>query len=485
MKKLITLIIVISALEGYSQTANFFQMFSDNLILQRNTAAKVWGGGDPNTKVTVTTSWDNAKYNTTTDSNGDWNVFVKTPEGSYATYEINLKAPKTDTTIKNVVIGEVWLAAGQSNMVRPIRSATTGDADLAANPDNSLRLWRNMDRHPKGLDHEALSSFNLHPEPQDELHVANDGWISAENTRASRAFSSVAYYFGKQLRERLDMPVGLIQSAVGSSSPEAWLDRETVSQFPWVDVDAPMEGKNDEDKADTCYNGLIHPLVGFTIKGVIWYQGESGGNTEEIHQYEPMFHAIINSWREKWNIGKFPFYFVNIVPYGRAKDNKIAVFANMQRETYYAIENTGPVATFDHPCCDSIHPKEKKYIGDRLSYWALNKDYGMSDVVPSGPLAREAKVQGKAIKVYFDYAETGLVDASGTGFKHFEVAGADETFHAADVKVNSDNTLTLSSSAVSDPKFVRYGYVPCEETEATLFNGAGLPASPFQVEASN
>jgi len=487
MKKLITTALFLAlSLEGFAQTANFFQMFGDNLILQRNTSAKIWGDGDPNTAVTVTTSWDNASYKTKTDANGNWSIFVKTPEGSYTNYEINLKAPKTDTTIKNVAIGEVWLAAGQSNMVSPMRGAPTGDDDLKNNPDEFLRLWRNRDRHPKGTDHddEVKSSFNLHAEPQDELHV-DHGWINTTDHRRARSFAQVAYYFGRQLKDRLDMPVGLIMSAVGSSSPEAWLPREVADQFPWLDLDAPMEGKGDEDKPDTCYNGMIHPLVGFTIKGLIWYQGESGGNAEEIHQYEPMFHAIINSYREMWDIGDFPFYFVNIFPYKRGFDDKIAKFANMQRETYYQIPNTGLAATLDNPSCESIHPKDKKFVGDRLAFWALNKNYGFSDVVPSGPLAREATAKDNLIKIYFDYAETGLVDISGTGFKHFEVAGADEVFHPAEVVITPDNSLVLSSSAVSDPKFARYGYVPCEEIEATLFNGAGLPAPQFTVEASN
>jgi len=487
MKKLIaTLIVVIFALEGYAQTANFFQMFGDNLILQRNTSAKIWGDGDPNTTVTITTSWDNAKYNTTTDANGDWSVFVKTPEGSYTKYEINLKAPKTDTTIKNVVIGEVWLAVGQSNMVRPVRSATSGSEDLAANQDEWLRLWKNRDRHPNAKDPSrgTTSSFNIHTEPQKTLFVDGGGWVDSTDRSASN-FSAVAWYFGRQLRDRLDMPVGVIQSAVGATNADAWLPPQVAAQFPWMDVGAPFDGNRDQLKPSVCYNGLIHPLVGFTIKGMIWYQGESGGSPDVMHQYEPAFHAIINSYRELWGIGDFPFYFVNIVPYKKSDDNKIAIFANMQRETHYKIKNTGLAATLDHPCCDNIHPKDKKYIGERLSYWALNKDYGLSDVVPSGPLAREAAAKGNKIKVYFDYAETGLVDSSGTGFKHFEVAGADEVFHAAEVVISPDNSLILSSSAVSDPKFARYGYVPCPEIEATLFNGAGLPAPQFLVEASN
>jgi len=478
------LLFILFSVEGFSQTANFFQMFGDNLILQRNTSAKIWGDGDPNTAVTVTTSWDNASYNTKTDATGDWSVFVKTPEGSYTTYEINLKAPKTNTTIKNIAIGEVWIAAGQSNMVRPVRSAPTGSEDLQANQDKWLRLWKNRDRHPNPKDpsRSTNSSFNIHAEPQDELFVAGDGWVDSTD-RSTSNFSSVAWYFGLQLRDRLDMPVGVILSAVGSTNADAWLPPQVAAQFPWMDVDAPFDGQKDQHKPAACYNGMIHPMVGFTIKGMVWYQGESGGNPEVMHQYEPAFHAIINSYRELWGIGDFPFYFVNIVPFRKADDNKIAIFANMQRETHYKLKNTGPAATLDYPGCDSIHPQDKKHIGQRLAYWALNKDYGLSDVVPSGPLAREAAAKDNLIKVYFDYAETGLVDISGTGFKHFEVAGADGVFHPAEVVITPDNSLVLSSPAVSAPKSARYGYVPCEELEATLFNGAGLPAPQFLVEA--
>ncbi len=481
-----------------AQKTAFGAPFSDNMVLQRNASAKFWGSGDSGTLVTITTSWDNQSYNTEVNSNGKWSLSVNTPEGSFKEYTLTLetKGFKKKTVLNNVLIGEVWLASGQSNMVRPLRSSEGGEGAYTSRKDPYFRMFKIRDRHPKETDHDPPSSFNVHIEPQSDLHMATDGWVKGEEYGLE--FNAVAWYFGTKLRKQLGMPVGIIGSAVGSTPVEAWLDKETASQFQWLKLDAKIgnDGIQPQHVPSVCFNGMINPIVGYTIKGIIWYQGESSSSVEELEQNKAMYHALIQSWRRLWGIGDFSFNMVQICPKSnRREPNKVPIFSNMLREIIYSTENTGMAITIDklptsgnNPGvidCNQVHPHEKKYVGDRLAYWVLNKEYGFDDIVPSGPIATKAEIIDNTIEVSFDYVETGIVEKSGTGFKHFQIAGEDKVFYPANVELNSDNTLMLSNISVPEPKFVRYGYVECvdlAEQPVTFFNGAGLPASAFELE---
>ena len=459
----ITLLFMITSFVSNAQTT-FASPFSNNMVLQRNDNVKIWGNDNPNTSINITTSWNDQVYPTSTDSNGKWSVSVSTPEGSDIAYTLTATGTTT-TTVSNLLIGEVWMCSGQSNMEMAFGwgevDLALADAILASATDDKIR----------GIRNNRLRSLD-----EQESFPDTENWkIITGNT--AKWFSMVAYYYAKKLREELGVPIGLINNSYGGSSIEAWLDTETANQFNYITI--PTELTAPEYRLPTViYNAAVNPWVGFGMKGVLWYQGES--NKTRPDEYAEMFPAMVNSWRTKWGIGDFPFYYVQIVPFASSPEAYLP-FWNVQRKAHYEIPNSGVVVTLDKPSCDQIHPQEKDYIGDRLAYWALSKDYGFSNVVSSGPLATSVIRTDNILKVNFDYAETGLV-AGSSGLTGFEVAGINGVYYTANAQINLDNTLTLSSPSVAEPKYARYSSEPCSTIEATLFNGAELPASPFILE---
>lgn len=461
-KILSILFLTIFSLGVFSQNTKFASPFSSNMVLQRNASVKIWGSELPNTQINITTSWDNQITTTTSDSAGKWSVFVNTPEGSESSYNVKLEGSST-ITLQNVLIGEVWVCSGQSNMAMtfgyPENPPGTGDAIAASATDDKIRFLRVG----------QLAST----EEQDEFS-ATWGLLTGNNAKYQ---SIVGYFYAKKLRAELGVPIGLINNAYGASNIEAWMDEVTLGTFDFVTVsDVFLDPK--QKTPGVCYNAAVHPLLGYGIKGVIWYQGEA--NKTRPDEYAQLLPAMVNSWRQKWDIGDFPFYYVQIVPFKSFESSNLE-FWNMMKEAYYEIPNSGVVVTLDKPSCDQIHPPEKQYIGDRLALWALSQDYGFDSIVPSGPLCTSAQRIDSTLKVHFDFAETGLV-AVPSGLTGFEIAGANKVYYTAQATISYDNTLILSSTSVTEPKYARYGNGACANISASLFNGVGLPASAFICE---
>jgi sialate O-acetylesterase len=438
--------------------------FSNQMVLQQNEEVSIWGKDDPRTSVTVTGSWG-AEASVKADKNGKWALKLQTaPAGG--PYTVTVEGSEK-IVLEDILLGEVWFCSGQSNMEMPLKGFNnqpiSGSNDFILNAKNDqLRLF--------------TAKRNYSMEPLDDV----EGSWSSATPATVREFSATAYFFGKQLQEITGVPVGLMHSSWGGSKAEAWMDPEALSAFPEIAPPEELPENRFNHTPTLLYNAMLHPFIGYTMKGAIWYQGES--NRNDAKQYETLFPALINSWRAQWQQGAFPFYFVQIAPYRYDGENESssAFLREAQLNSMLNTENTGMVVTMDIGDCDCIHPAEKNLVGKRLAYWALANDYGIEGINFQGPVFEkmEVTVDGEAT-LFFDHLDLGLTfyDNEPAGF---EIAGEDKIFHPAHAKINRDKTLTVWSDFVTAPVAVRYAFKNC--SEGTLFNTAGLPASSFRTD---
>lgn len=433
-------------------------VFSDNMVLQRNSEVKIWGWGSPKEEITIITGWNNQQYKTIPSNEAKWEILVKTPEAG-GPFEINIKG-YNQITLKNILIGEVWLCSGQSNMEMNVSwGIENGEAEAQLANHPNIRFFN----VPK------LTSSA----PQDNL-PANWEVCTPETMKY---FSAVAYFFALRLQEDLkNIPIGLINSSWGGTPAEIWIPEATIANDKMLTASANKLSITEygPNQPGRTYNAMINPLTGFKIAGTIWYQGESNVGAQN---YEKTLSALIGSWREKWN-QDFPFYFVQIAPYQYGDDHFGGVeIQNAQRKVLQLVTNTGMAMTSDISLTDDIHPKDKKSVGNRLAEIALKKHYKTRNTIVEGPLLKDIEIRKKSIIITFD-------NADGLRFKNkksvlFEVAGSDSVFHPAEAKIKN-NTIEVTSKAVKDPKKVRFAWKNTAQSD--VFNCANLPASAFISE---
>jgi sialate O-acetylesterase len=438
--------------------------FSDKMVLQQNQKVFIWGTDIPCTTIKISASWG-AEASTNAGSDGKWKTSIATP-GAGGPYTVHITG-SDEIILKDVMTGEVWLCSGQSNMEMPVKGFpnqfVTGSNEAILNSrNNSIRVFQ-IERQPS-------------TEPVDDV----DGRWQVAEIPTTPEFSAAAYFFGQTLQEILDVPVGLIVTSWGGSKAEAWMDKNALSAFEEIPIPDEIPKDKPQKSATLLFNGMLHPFIGYHLRGVIWYQGES--NSSKAEQYKMLFPALINSWRTLWGQGEFPFYFVQIAPFGNQEKGSLAraKLREAQLHTMLEVKNTGMVVTADIGDCDCIHPAEKRMVGRRLAYWALAKTYGIEGVAFSGPVYKSMEItdDGK-IKIAFDYAENGLSSLQKplTGF---QIAGADSVFVEAEALINRDGTLSVWSENVPEPVAVRYAFGNC--IIGSLYNTAGLPASPFRTD---
>ncbi|WP_298537094.1 sialate O-acetylesterase [uncultured Algibacter sp.] len=444
---------------------------SSNMVLQRDTTVKLWGWADPNEAISITVSWSKDVLLLKADSGGNWLVETKTTNSKKA-QNILIKGENSKIELKNILFGEVWLCSGQSNMQQPVKGYSGQPSygslmAIAKSANSNLRLF-NVDRVPSKVPLMDIEKYS--------------GWIEA-SPESVPDFSAVAYYYGKQLQEILDVPVGLIVTSWGGSTVQAWISDEVLSKYQEVNLEKVDLKKSPQRTPTVLFNAMISPLISYTIKGVLWYQGES--NLKEPDYYKKLFPAMVKDWRNRWGIGDFPFYYVQIAPfnYGNKKafqstDNS-AFIREAQLACLELISNSGIAITMDIGEDKSVHPPKKKEVAERLLFNALNQTYGYKTLDYASPIYESIEHKDSGLVLSFKNAENGLYTFDK--LEGFEIAGADKVFYPAEAKItNRGNHVFVKSAKVVKPVAVRYAWR--NWIVGTLFDANLLPASSFRTD---
>lgn len=442
---------------------------SSNMVLQRNTEVTIWGWADADEKLTINASWLGYPVSTVANAKGNWSINVVTTN-SKEPQTISIKSADSDIQLENVLFGEVWLCSGQSNMEMPVKGFT-GQPVLGA--QQAIVHARNENLRLFTVERQASL------EPNAEVQ-AYRGWQSANSDNVS-AFSAVAYFFGQQLQEILDVPVGIIHTSWGGSLIEAWMSAEALGSVKKFDLNGVDLNRGNRFPT-VLFNAMINPLIPYTIKGALWYQGEA--NAGRPDEYRFLFPAMVKDWRDRWKIGDFPFYFVQIAPFMYSKENRIddkmnsAFMREAQLNCVDMIPNSGIAVTTDIGDDVLIHPPDKKKVADRLLYNALNQTYGIKAVDYAGPVYESMEIKDGGIYLSFKNADQGLfpfMELDG-----FEIAGADKVFYPAEASVYGGRQVFVKGEEVKNPVAVRYGWR--NWTKGTLFDTFMLPASSFRTD---
>jgi sialate O-acetylesterase len=455
-------------------------VIGDGMVLQRDAAVAIWGWAKPGESVSVVPGWDGgAAATATAGEDGAWLARVKTPSAG-GPHTIAISASSGSITLKDVLLGEVWLCSGQSNMEMPVGYAHRGY--------QGVKNWK---EEVAAADHPRIRLFNVaNATSMTPLRECGGSWTACfPQTVAS--FSGTAYFFGREVHRALGVPVGLIEADWGGTPAEAWTSEEGLRSLPdFADAVAALArarastGSRPESAPasrppnvpGSLYNGMIAPLVPYAIRGAIWYQGES--NRGRFAQYRTLFPAMIADWRRSFGAGDFPFYYVQIAPYEYKDAPGLSTGLREAQLMTLRTPNTGMVVTTDVGNAKDIHPNDKQEVGRRLALWALAKTYGKNDLVCSGPLYRSMRADAGAIRVEFDSVGGGLVSRGGP-LRCFEIAGDERKFVPAEAAIDGA-AVVVRSASVANPGAVRFacGNAP----DPNLFNAEGLPASPFRTD---
>lgn len=444
-------------------------LFSDHMVMQQKQKAAFWGEATPGTKLLITATWGR-QVSATADDKGKWIAKLSTP-GAGGPYAISVKTTDTTISIKDVLIGEVWLASGQSNMDISVSGWPPGDTIL-----NSKKEIESAN-YPEVRFFKV--PFGISATPSD----STGGKWAITSPQIAGGFSATAYFYARQLYQKLHVPIGIIQSSIGGTPAEAWTSKaglEKLGDFNEVigNLDTLQRAKKlNSNKPTVLFNAMINPLVPYTIKGVIWYQGES--NVGRAEQYKKLFPLMIKDWRTQWG-KELPFYYVQIAPFLYSAADQKEQSQKLRDAQRYALKlpKTGMVTTLDIGYLKTAHPPYKQEVGKRLATFALKNEYGKKDLVASGPLYKKATSKGNEIIVEFEQTGSGLL-ASNQGLFNFEIAGADKVYVKAEAKI-VNNKVVVSTPAIAAPVYVRYAW--SDGSSASLFNKEGLPAATFTSE---
>lgn len=430
-------------------------LFTDGAVLQRGQAVPVWGTAKDGEKVTVEIAGQSA---TTTAQGGKWKLELKPLEAG-GPYEMKISGENT-VTVNNLLVGEVWVASGQSNMEWTLNASFQPEIEKPKANFPQIRM---------------ITAKKV-PSRQPLEEIQGSWQVCSPETVGN--FSAVAYYFARDLQAKLGVPVGIISTSWGGTPAQAWTSAEGFEGHPELNGYAAalkasdaLPEKGQQNFPAALYNGMIAPVVPYGMKGVIWYQGES--NAGKSKEYQTLFPAMIADWRSKWKLGDFPFLYVQIAPFkGQPPEIREAQFLTLGKT-----KNTAMAVTTDYGDANDIHPKKKEPVGHRLSLAARALAYG-EKIVHSGPLYDSMKAADGKAEISFQSVGGGLVAKDGD-LKGFTIAGADGKFVPAKAVITGDKVV-VSAEGVADPKAVRYGWenVP----DVNLFNKEGLPASPFRTD---
>lgn len=442
-------------------------LFCDHAVLQRDVRVPVWGWADSGAKVTVI--FGGQSESTLVNGDGKWMVYLKPMPASTKSRALIVKSPgHSPVTVHDILVGDVWLCSGQSNMEMGIGLCSTSN-DVATAGQPLLRLLA----VPKRSSPEPQALLDCHWSACTPQTVMQGGW---------RGFSAVAFYFGRQIQQELNVPVGLIHASWGGSTIAAWSTKESLLSPGDFTSEAPSLHRPIEQHNPTyLYNGMISPLLPFAIKGAIWYQGEADAKAGHAMQYQHLLSALIGDWRAGFGVGDFPFYIVSLAAYqatnATPQDSSWAELREAQAVAAASVKNSGLAVTIDIGDAKNLHPKNKKAVGERLALIALAQTYGRK-LEYSGPVFRSMTAVGAALRLNFDHADSGLM-CKGETLTGFAIAGQDHKFVWAEAKIEG-NTVILSAPTVSKPVAARYAWD--SNPVCNFYNQAGLPAVPFRTD---
>jgi len=456
-----TLVLLLLAVTASNAKVRLPSIIGNNMVLQQQSKAKLWGWAEIAKTVIIKTSWNNKSYHVKADRNGEWVMNVITPTAG-GPYHISFNDGDC-VTINNILIGEVWFCSGQSNMEMPLRgnsSPILNANEIILNADNSqLRLF-NVGR-----------ATNLQPQ------ATLKGQWDESNSEIARNFSAIAFQFGEMLQKKLHVPVGIIVSSVGGTMIEAWMSKNSLADFPEIKIPANMDTVKHPYKIPAgLFNGMIAPLVGYNIKGFIWYQGES--NRQEPKLYGKLFPIMVADWRKRWNMGELPFYFVQIAPFGSTDTTRSGpLLREAQLKAMNIVPNSGMASTMDVGMEKNIHYMDKTIPAHRLGYWALGKTYGIKGIGYNAPLYKSMTIKGNQVTLDFYFAN--YLTSYEKPLTLFEIAGNDKIFYPAKATIVGGSVI-VQSDKVANPVAVRYAFK--EFVVAELYNNDGLPASSFRTD---
>lgn len=454
-------------------------LIADNMVLQQNSSVRIWGWANPGEKVTISTNWDTTTYNSQTLPDSTWLVTIATTSAG-GPYTVDISGDN-HIQLTNVLLGEVWICSGQSNMEKPL------------GPKGGQLPTFNSEEELKIADFPSIRLFHVpRMKIASQQNDIDSEWLECTpDNLLETQFSAVGYYYAKELKTKLDVPVGIIDASWGGTRIEPWTPIEGLKKYKALDslYHLAQVVTNDMDKhhPTLLYNGMIAPLVNFNISGWIWYQGES--NLLDVNDgllYETKMKALIEGWREKWQNNALPFYYVQIAPYRYYKDrservkspNELPLIWEAQTNCL-KIPHTGMAVITDLvDDLSDIHPRNKEDVGKRLAAIALVKNYGKQTVY-SGPLYRTYQIKNKKIELTFEHIHGGLKSANNKPLTFFTVAGKDRKFYPANAKIKG-NRIIVSCKEVKSPTAVRFAWD--EEAQPNLFNKEGFPAIPFRTD---
>lgn len=478
-------------------------VLGDSMVLQQKQKVPIWGIADAGETVVVT--FQKQKLTAVADFNGKWRVDLKPLKASFTAETLTIQG-KNKVSLKDILIGEVWLLSGQSNMQWTLFQSINGETEVAKANHPNIRLF-NVSR---------MVGYKKRPGKMADWKVCNP-----ENVKE---FSGAGYYFGVDLQEKLNVPIGLINSSWGGSQAEAWTPVEYLQNHPELKItvertniwneerpkvqkdyaEAIEKWKVESEKqkaagarpspspgvpdalrdyrvAASIYDGMIAPLMPFAIKGAAWYQGES--NEARAEQYNILLPEMIRGWREKWGQGNFPFGIIQLPNYRAPKNEPVdeawSFIREAQRRTSLNAPNTGLIVTIDIGEANDIHPKNKLDVGLRMSRWALKEAYKFKLI--NSPFLKSYVIKGNKIELTFDDFGTGLKIKSGDKLNEFAIAGEDKKFIWAEAKIVGKNKVEVWSEKILNPKAVRYAFNN-NPKNPNLTNDSGLPASPFRTD---
>jgi len=461
-------------------------LLCDNMVLQQQTDARLWGKATAGSTITIISSWDNKSQTCIVGADGKWNIAIPTPSASYHTYTLTISEANgtgkntkvaDNVTLNDILIGEVWLASGQSNMEMPLK----GFAGCCVK-DGAKDAMNAHIEAPFVRMFTVKKCQNLAPQEDCE------GQWNTPTFKNAMEFSATAYYFASALSNSLGVPVGIVNSSYGGAHVESWTSREVCKQY----TDIPQDsigiynfGSWDFDRPMLMYNAMFCPIKNYTYKGIIWYQGCSNIGHEDV--YPQRLKNMVDSWRKELRLGNIPFYQVQIAPYISNSTPDETVSARLreaQDKACNIIPNCDIVCTNDLVLpieCYNIHPSDKRTVGIRLSFLALNKTYGMTEIAYSGPRFDEKKFHIDGNKVIVGFITNNFGICRNWGLEGFEIAGNDRVFHPASAEFHwQTNEVYLTSPDVPEPIAVRYCFKDFQI--GNLIGGNELPCFPFRTD---